>query len=208
MGALIMGHGDENGLVVPPRLAPVQCVVVLVKDEEGSGEAARKLVDELRAHGVRAELDARVDVSFGRRATDWELKGVPLRLEIGPRDLATGDVTIVRRDTGVKSQVNLGAAAVQVLDAIDLLQAELLTSATARRNDATADCSTLDEIIEASASGFARAPWHVIAEVGADAGEARLAESAVTVRCLQRADGSVPLADDEPDLVAYCARSY
>src|SRR5215471_10020229 len=59
MGALIMGHGDENGLVVPPRLAPVQCVVVLVKDEEGSGDAARKLADELRALDVRAELDAR-----------------------------------------------------------------------------------------------------------------------------------------------------
>src|SRR5262249_24951310 len=120
MGALIMGHGDENGLVVPPRLAPVQCVVVLVKDEDGSGEAARKLADELSAHDVRTELDARVDVSFGRRATDWELKGVPLRLEVGPRYLATGEVTIVRRDTGVKAQVNLGAAVVQVLDAVDL----------------------------------------------------------------------------------------
>ncbi len=204
MGALIMGHGDENGLVVPPRLAPVQCVVVLVKDDEGSGEAARKLTDELRAHGVRVELDARVDVSFGRRATDWELKGVPLRLEVGPRDLAEGDVTIVRRDTGMKAQVNLGAAAIQVLDAIDLLQAELLAAATARRNQSTADCTTLDEIVEASASGFARAPWDVIGEEG----EERLAESGVTVRCLQRADGSVPLADDEPDLVAYCARSY
>jgi prolyl-tRNA synthetase len=204
MGALIMGHGDERGLVVPPRLAPVQCVVILVKDEDGSGEAARKLADELRAHGVRVELDARVDVSFGRRATDWELKGVPLRLEVGPRDLAEGDVTIVRRDTGMKAQVNLGVAALQVLDAIDLLQAELLSSATARRNQATADCSTLDEIVEVSATGFARAPWNVIGE----AGEAWLAESAVTVRCLQRADGSVPLAEDEPDLVAYCARAY
>jgi prolyl-tRNA synthetase len=204
MGALIMGHGDENGLVVPPRLAPVQCVVVLVKDEEGSGEAAQKLVDELRAHDVRVELDARVDVSFGRRATDWELKGVPLRLEVGPRDLAEGDVTIVRRDTGMKAQVNVGAAAVQVLDAIDLLQAELLAAATARRNQATADCSTLDEIVEASAGGFARAPWDVIG----DEGEARLADSAVTVRCLQRADGSVPPSDDERGLVAYCARAY
>ncbi len=94
-------------------------------------------------------------MSFGRRATDWELKGVPLRLEVGPRDLAEGDVTIVRRDTGMKAQVNLGVAALQVLDAIDLLQAELLSSATARRNQATGDCSTLDEIVEVSATGFA-----------------------------------------------------
>jgi prolyl-tRNA synthetase len=204
MGALIMGHGDENGLVVPPRLAPVQCVVLLVKDEEGSGEVARKLADELRAHGVRVEFDARVDVSFGRRATDWELKGVPLRLEVGPRDLAEGDVTIVRRDTGMKAQVNVGAATKQVVDAIETLQAELLRSATARRDQHTVDCKTLDEIVAASTDGFARAPWDSIGVQG----EAELAESTVTVRCLQRADGSVPLSDDEPNLVAYCARSY
>jgi prolyl-tRNA synthetase len=204
MGALIMGHGDDNGLVVPPRLAPVQCVVLLVKDEEGAGEAARKLADELRAHDVRVELDARVDLSFGRRATDWELKGVPLRLEVGPRDLAEGDVTIVRRDTGMKAQVNLGAAALQVVDAIDTLQAELLRTSTARRDQHTTDCETLEAIAEASADGFARAPWDLIGVEG----ETRLAESGITVRCLQRADGSVPLADDEPDLIAYCARSY
>jgi prolyl-tRNA synthetase len=204
MGALIMGHGDENGLVVPPRLAPTQCVVLLVKDEGGAGDVAQKLADDLRARGVRAELDARVDLSFGRRATDWELKGVPLRLEVGPRDLAEGDVTIVRRDTGMKAQVNVDAAASQITGAVDTVQAELLAAATSWRDEHTADCKTLGEIVEASATGFARSPWGVIGEEG----ESRLAESAVTVRCLQRADGSVPLSDDEPDLVAYCARSY
>jgi prolyl-tRNA synthetase len=204
MGALIMGHGDENGLVVPPRLAPIQCVVLLVKDEQGTGDVARRLTQELRDAGVRVELDDRVDTSFGRRATDWELKGVPLRLEVGPRDLAEGDVTIVRRDTGMKAQVNVGAAASQVAGAVETLQAELLATATAKRDQRTADCKTLDEIVEACAAGFARSAWDVIG----DEGEARLAESAVTVRCLQRADGSVPLSDDEPDLVAYCARSY
>ena len=204
MGALIMGHGDENGLVVPPRLAPIQCVVLLVKDEQGAGPAARTLADELRARCVRIELDDRVDTSFGRLATDWELKGVPLRLEVGPRDLAEGDVTIVRRDTGMKAQVNVGAAAGQVVDAMDTLQAELLATATADRDERTVDCKTLDEIVDASGAGFARASWDLIGEEG----EARLAESAVTIRCMQRPDGSVPLADDEPDLVAYCARSY
>jgi prolyl-tRNA synthetase len=204
MGALIMGHGDENGLVVPPRLAPVQCVVLLVKDEQGTGDAARKLADDLYSRGVRVELDDRVDTSFGRRATDWELKGVPLRLEVGPRDLAEGDVTIVRRDTGMKAQVNVDAACNQIVDAIETLQSELLASATARRNERTTDCSTLDDIVEAAATGFARAPWRIIG----DEGEAKLAESAVTVRCLQRDDGTVPLSDDEPDLIAYCARSY
>src|SRR5262245_1735289 len=154
MGALIMGHGDEDGLVVPPRLAPTQCVVLLVKDEDGAGDAARKLADDLRARGVRVELDARVDLSFGRRATDWELKGVPLRLEVGPRDLAKGDVTIVRRDTGMKAQVNVDAAASQVAGAVDTVQDELLAAATTWRDEHTADCKTLDEIVEASADGF------------------------------------------------------
>jgi prolyl-tRNA synthetase len=204
MGALIMGHGDEKGLVVPPRLAPVQCVVLLVKDEEGAGDAASALTAELREAGVRVELDARVDTSFGRRATEWELKGVPIRLEVGPRDLLEGDVTIVRRDTGMKAQVALGAAAHQVASAIDTLQAELLARATARRDERTADCDTIDDIVKAASTGFARAPWSAIGEDG----ESRLAESAVTVRCLQRADGSVPFSEDEPDLIAYCARSY
>ena len=71
-----------------------------MKDEGGAGETASKLHEALVAAGVRARLDDRVDTTFGRRAVDWELKGVPVRLEVGPRDLAEGNVTVVRRDTG------------------------------------------------------------------------------------------------------------
>jgi prolyl-tRNA synthetase len=87
---------------------------------------------------------------------------------------------------------------------LDIIQSDMLQAATAMRDARTSECATLDEIVEAAADGFARAPWSVVG----DEGESRLAESAVTVRCLQRADGSVPLSDDEPDLVAYCARAY
>jgi prolyl-tRNA synthetase len=204
VGGLIMAHGDDKGLVVPPRLAPVQCVVLLVKDAEGSGEAAARVADALRKAGVRVELDARVDTSFGRRSTDWELQGVPLRVEVGPRDLAEGSVTIVRRDAGTKESVRVDKAPAAVADAIDVVQAELLAAATTRRDEHTTDCSSLDEIVEAAQTGFARAPWALIGLEG----EARLAESTITVRCLQRADGSVPSSDDEPDLVAFCARAY
>ncbi|MEY2404848.1 MAG: prolyl-tRNA synthetase [Acidimicrobiaceae bacterium] len=204
VGGLIMAHGDDSGLVLPPRLAPVQCVVLLVKDADGSGEAAARLADELRKTGVRVELDARVDTSFGRRATDWELKGVPLRLEVGPRDLAEGNVTLVWRHLGKKESIPLSAAVKRVGEQIDVVQAELLATATTRRDERTAECSSLDEVLDATQTGFARVPWSV---VGVD-GEATLAQSAVTVRCLQRPDGSVPAADDEPDLVAFCARAY
>ena len=97
-GGLIMAHGDDDGLRVPPRLAHVQVVVLAVRDDAEVIARCRALTDELVAAGVRAQLDDRTDLSFGRRATDWELKGVPVRLELGPRDLANGEVTMVRRD--------------------------------------------------------------------------------------------------------------
>ncbi|MGI8794272.1 MAG: proline--tRNA ligase, partial [Acidimicrobiales bacterium] len=125
VGALIMAHGDDAGLRIPPRLAPIQAVVVLVRDEQGAGDVARSLVAELSAAGVRVELDDRVDTSFGRRAVDWELKGVPIRLEVGPRDLADGNVTVVRRDTGNKTPVAVGAAAAAVSDGLDAAQLAL-----------------------------------------------------------------------------------
>ena len=94
VGGLIMAHGDDDGLRVPPALAPIQVVVLLVRDEDGAGERGRRLADELRARrrAGRASTTS-VDTSFGRRATDWELKGVPVRIEVGPRDLAEGNVT-------------------------------------------------------------------------------------------------------------------
>jgi prolyl-tRNA synthetase len=204
VGGLIMAHGDDQGLVLPPRLAPTQCVVLLVKDADGAGESAARLADELRKAGVRVHLDARVDTSFGRRATDWELKGVPLRLEVGPRDLAEGNVTLVWRHLNKKEAIPVSTAVKLVAEQVDVVQAELLASATTRRDERTAECSSLDDVREATQNGFARVPWSL---VGVE-GEAMLAEDAITVRCLQRADGSVPAADDEPDLVAFCARAY
>src|SRR5438270_29019 len=97
VGALIMGHGDDAGLRVPPTLAPIQVVVLVVKDEGGAGEKAAALAKQLQEAGLRVELDNR-DVSFGRRAVEWELKGIPVRIEVGPRDVTAGTATVVRRD--------------------------------------------------------------------------------------------------------------
>jgi prolyl-tRNA synthetase len=204
VGGLIMGHGDDAGLRVPPRLAPIQAVVVAVRDEGDVVSRTRTLADELAAEGVRVELDDRTDTSLGRRVTDWELKGVPVRLELGPRDLADEMVTMVRRISGSKQPVPLSGAAKAVTDAIDEQQAELLADARARRDELLAEVTTIDEAAEAAATGWARLPWAVL---GAE-GEAQLAERSVTVRCLVRPDGSVPDRDDEPDLLAVVARSY
>ena len=203
IGGLIMVHGDDQGLRVPPALAPVQVVVLAVKAE--TVEAAQQVGDELRAAGVRVRVDTRTDVPFGRRAVDWELKGVPIRVEVGPRDLAEHQVTLARRLTDDSKQpVGRGAVTATVTAALQADQRAMLEQATAAQNARIASVATVDEAAEAAASGWARLPWSAVGEEGED----RLAQSAATVRCLQRADGSVPERDDEPDLVAFVARSY
>ena len=202
VGGLIMAHGDDNGLRVPPRLAPVQAVVLAVKDE--AVEPARNLATALREAGVRVEADLRTDTPFGRRAVDAELKGIPVRVEVGPRDLAQGNVTLVRRVDGTKAPVPVGGVVAATLAALDADQAALLESARERRDARIAEVSSIADAIEATGSGWARIAWSALGEEGED----KLAAQAVSVRCLVRPDGSVPDSEDEPDLLAYVARAY
>ncbi|MFZ4667839.1 MAG: proline--tRNA ligase [Microthrixaceae bacterium] len=205
MGGLIMAHGDDAGLRIPPRLASVQVVVLVVRDDDGSvADAARRLVSELTAAGVRARIDDRVETGFGRRATEWELKGVPLRVEVGPRDLAAGDVVIARRDDGSKTTVPLESVVGDLPGLLEQVQHDLLAGATAARDSRTFDVGTVDEAIEAAATGFARIPWRLVDDAAID----RMGTSAVTVRCLQTTDGDLPGDEADDELVAVCARSY
>ncbi|GAA4900702.1 prolyl-tRNA synthetase [Stackebrandtia albiflava] len=204
VGGLIMGHGDDSGLRVPPRLAPVQAYVMTVKAGDGVGEAAAALHAGLRDAGVRSRLDDRTDVPFGRRAVDAELKGYPVRIEVGPRDLAEGKAVLVRRVDGSKTPVGLDSVTEAVTQALEADQQALYDEALRFRSDNTTDVGTLAEAVEAAGTGFARLAW---SECGLE-GEAKAAEQGVTVRCLQRADGTVPDSDQEPDLVAVLARAY
>jgi prolyl-tRNA synthetase len=204
VGGLIMAHGDDNGLRVPPSLAPYQIVVLVVRDDADTVNAAEALTADLRKRGVRVELDRKVSASFGRRVTDWEIKGVPLRVEVGPRDLANGVVTVVRRDNGDKSTVALGEFAGRADALLEDVQSSIFAQALARREARTVDATSVSEALEAAATGFARISWDVVGE----AGEAELNRQAVSVRCLQRADGTVPTSQDEPGLTAIVARSY
>lgn len=204
VGGLIMAHGDDAGLRVPPTLAAVQVLVTVVKDGDGVREAAARLVDELTAAGVRVELDARVDTPFGRRAVDAELKGYPVRVEVGPRDLAGGVVTLVRRIAGTRVPTPLAGTAAAARAALAEDQQALYDGALARREASTVDVATAEEAADAAATGWARIPWSAL---GVD-GEARLAAQGVTVRCLVRPDGGVPASDHEDGAIAVVARAY
>jgi prolyl-tRNA synthetase len=204
IGGVIMTHGDDNGMVVPPVLAPIQALVLVVKDEGGTADRAAVLARELVDADIRTRLDDRVGQTFGRRVTDWELKGVPVRVEIGPRDVAADAATLVRRDTGTKEQVPLASLPERVEKLISDIQHDMLADAVSRRDASIADASDLAEAAAASRTGFARLPWRLVRGEG----ETRLAAEGVTVRCLQRPDGSLPRSEDEDDLVAFVARAY
>jgi prolyl-tRNA synthetase len=204
IGGLIMVHGDDNGLRLPPRLAPIQAYIMIVKAGDGVAESANKLRDQLRDAGIRTGLDDRVDTAFGRRAVDAELKGYPIRIEVGPRDLAVGNVTLVRRTDGSKVAVPIAEVVSAVAAALEADQQALYDQALARQTAGTVEVNTVDEAIEAAGTGWARVPWSA---VGLE-GEAKANTSGVTVRCLVRPDGSVPDSDSEPDLVAILARAY
>jgi prolyl-tRNA synthetase len=203
VGGLIMLHGDDQGLVVPPRLAPIQAVVIAVRDEPEVNEACERIFASLKAAGVRAQID-RGRGSFGRRVTDWEIKGVPLRVEVGPRDLKDDMVTLVRRDIAEKLTLGIDEVSVKAPGLLEAIQTDLLAGATRRLADATHDVDSIEEAIEAAETGFARLDW---SKVGA-AGEAALKVHAITVRCLQRRDATMPLAETEPDLDCIVAKSY
>jgi prolyl-tRNA synthetase len=203
VGGLIMVHGDDAGLRVPPLVAPTQVVVVAVRDE--TVEAARQITADLEAAGLRVSLDDRTDQPFGRRAVNWELKGVPVRIELGPRDLAGNVATVVRRlrDSG-KSTVGMADLTSAVVAAIDADQTHLLEEAAKRQAARTTAVATVDEAREAAASGWATLPYDVVGEEGED----RLAAAGISVRCLQRPDGTLPIEDNERGLTAFVARSY
>jgi prolyl-tRNA synthetase len=207
MGALVMAHGDDAGLRIPPLLAPVQVVVLVVRDEEGAGDKAAALAAQLSGAGLRTQLDGRTDTSFGRRVVDWELKGVPVRVEVGPRELNAGEAVLVRRDSGTKTTVPLAGLEDAVRDALADAQAGLLAEALERRRAGTVEVATVDEAEEASRTGFAVLGLRALG----DDGETKLNRAGVTVRLVTRPDGTLPAADEDgPDaeLLAVVARAY
>lgn len=160
IGAIIMTHGDERGLKLPPKIAPVQCVVVPVAaHKEGVLEGARAIADRLSALGLRVEFDDRDNVTPGWKFNEWELKGVPVRIEVGPRDLAENKVVCVRRDTFEKESVSIDSIETVIPELLNQIQANLFEIARSFRDAHTADVFNMEELEKQVNGGYARAMW-------------------------------------------------
>ena len=161
VGALIMTHGDDNGLVCPPRLAQYQVVIVPIYKNDGERttvlEAADRARTVLHAAGVRVHVDARDGMKPGAKYYEWEGRGVPLRLEIGPRDVASGTVMLARRTGGKKESLPTAELAQRIVGEMDRMQTDLLESARARREANTVRGVSKTQFLEfmAKDGGFA-----------------------------------------------------
>ena len=160
IGAIIMTHGDERGLRLPPRVAPIQAVILpIAAHKPGVMEACEKLFEELKAADIRVKLDDRDTVSAGYKFNDWEMKGVPVRLEVGPRDLENGVVTVFRRDLCEKVTLPLENLADELKALLDDIQQTLFDQAKKFRDEKTHVVHNMEELGAAVENGFAKAMW-------------------------------------------------
>ncbi len=204
VGAMIMVHGDDQGLILPPKLAPHQVVIVPIfkNDEEKAQvmDTARKVRAELIAAGIRVKMDEREGVSPGFKFNDWEMRGVPLRIELGPKDVAKGSVVVARRDTPGregKSFLQQQGLAENVSKLLTDIQQALFDRALAFRKAHTHDPNNYEEFKKAVETGFAFSYW-----CGGSDCEAKIKEETkATMRC-------IPLEQSgPPSMCIYCRRS-
>ena len=159
IGGMIMVHGDDRGLVMPPRVAPVQVVILpIAMHKAGVLEKAEELRRELKAAGLRVQLDDR-DQSAGWKFNEWEMKGVPLRIEIGPRDIENGQVVALRRDSLEKLTLPISGLADALKTLLDEVHDGMYQKALAFREAKTVDAETFEELNAGVQNGFVRANW-------------------------------------------------
>ncbi len=159
IGAIIMAHGDERGLVLPPKVAPIEVVIIPIAAHKGGVmEKVKEIETALLGAGVRVKVDDR-EASPGWKFNEWEMKGVPVRLEIGPRDIENGKMAYMRRDTLEKGVLDLGdIKAVETL--LDDIQANMLNKSRKIRDSKVKTAKSVDEILAAvEGKNFVKAPW-------------------------------------------------
>ena len=182
IGAVIMVHGDNSGLVLPPKIAPTQVMVIpIMQKKEGVLEKAAELKDRLAAKGFRVKVDD-TDKSPGWKFSEQEMRGIPVRVEIGPKDIEANKCVICRRDTREKLECSLDELEAKIGEVLEKMQVEMLENARARRDAQTYVATNMEEFraIFAEKSGFVKAMW-----CGEQACEDKIKEElSVTSRCM------------------------
>ncbi|MGA2488993.1 MAG: proline--tRNA ligase [Anaerolineales bacterium] len=222
IGAIIMTHGDDQGLILPPRLAPIQAVIVPIfkSDPETAAvmETVRRVVTELKAAGIRVKVDDRTEVTPGFKFNDWEMRGVPLRIEIGPKDIEKGTVALARRDrsgrdpqkpgVGGKSFVPQAGLATAIADMLTDIQKSILERATAFRDSHIFEPKDYTELAEVVQNGWAYSYWCESAECEAKVKE----DTKATIRCIPlgqpEGHGKCIVCGKDAKRKAYFARAY
>ena len=184
IGALIMAHSDDKGLILPPNIAPIQVVIVPIykgKDEfEAISEAGNRIKNELKELGISVKFDDRDTQKPGWKFAEYELKGVPVRLALGPRDIQNGKVELARRDTLQKSIVSQEGIAAHIKELLKEMQESIYNKALKYRSDMTRKVDSWDELIEVlDKGGFALAHWDGTVE-----SENKIKNTKATIRCL------------------------
>jgi prolyl-tRNA synthetase len=205
IGALIMMHGDDNGLVCPPMLAPIQVVIVPIwrtdEEKEQVGTLANRIRNEVAQAGVRVELDFRDGLKPGAKYFEWEAKGVPLRLEVGPRDVAAGQVMAARR-TGGKAPIKLEDLPARVAAALQEIQRLLFHTARERREASSIRGATKAQFIDLmkGKGGFAYGGFCGSADCEAEIKQ----ETAATIRVLPDPEFQSP---EQPKKCMWCGKA-
>ncbi len=210
IGALIMVHGDDSGLKLPPRIAPVQAMVIPISQrKEGVMEKAAELCEALKAAGIRAKLDGS-DKSPGWKFSEQEMRGIPIRVEIGPKDMEQNQAVIVRRDTREKVVVSLDELGEKAAGILEAIQSDMLARAKEHLKTHTYEARTYDEFKEivAEKPGFVKMMW-----CGDEACEMKIKEdTTATSRCMpfeQESLGDVcPVCGKPAKKLVYWGKAY
>ena len=213
IGALIMTHSDDNGLVLPPRLAPIQVVIIPIskggEQLQMISEKVMPIVDELKKKGISVKYDDAENKRPGFKFADYELKGVPVRLVLGARDLENGTIEVMRRDTLEKETVALEGIADYVEQLLEKIQEHIFEKARKYRDERVYECDNYEEFKEKiKDGGFFLCHWDGTAETEAKIKE----ETQATIRCVPFAYEQTPGVDMVSGKPAKCrviiARSY
>ena len=210
IGAVIMVHGDDNGLVLPPEIAPIQVVIVPVRqDAEGVMPKCREIEAVLKAKGLRVKVDDS-DRTPGWKFAQWEMKGVPLRIEVGPRDLASGQAVLTKRVSGEKSLLPIDEIEAEIEGVLAEIQEEMYAKAKAHLERSVVDVSTLEELNEAlDRGGYARMAFCGDTECELKIKEYTKGGTARAIYKMEAPEGTrCPVCGKPATMVVYFAKAY